>query len=50
MLVEIQVVVASVLWQWEYALFLGVYMYKGIAIVEIDVSDGADEHTSSLGT
>ena len=50
MLVKIEVVVPSVLWQWEYALFLRVYMYKGVAIVEIDVSDGADEHTSCLGT
>ena len=49
-LVEIKVVVPFVFGQREDVFLFGVNMYKSVAIVEIDVSDGADKHTSRLGT
>ena len=49
-LVEIKVVVPFVFGQGEYVFLFGVNVHKRVAIVEVDVSDGADKHTSCLGT
>ena len=49
-LVEIKVVVPFVFGQGEDVFLFGVNVYKGVAIVEVDVSDGADKHTSCLST
>ena len=49
-LVEIKVVVPFVFGQGEDVFLFGVNVHKRVAIVKVDVSDGADKHTSCLGT
>ena len=49
-LVEIKVVVSFVFGQREDVFLFGVNMHKSVAIVEIDVSDGADKHASGPST
>ena len=49
-LVEIKVVVPFVFGQGEDVFLFGVNVHKRVAIVEVDVSDGADKHASGLST